>query len=162
MGEGMLTLGLGLLMLIGLAGAIIPVLPDLWLIWAAALGYGLFVGWGERGLWLFGFISLFGAAGLFSEVVVGGAGARRAGSSFLGIAAGFGLGVVGLVAAGPLGGVLGLLAGIFAVEYLRVRDADRAARATLGLGLGLGASLIVKLILGLLMIATWMVWVFWK
>jgi uncharacterized protein YqgC (DUF456 family) len=161
-GEGLLTIVLGLLMLIGLAGAIIPVLPDLWLIWVAALGYGVLIGWGARGVWLFAAVTLLGGIGILSEVVVGGAGARRAGSSFWGILAGFGLGVVGLIAAGPLGGLLGLLVGIFTVEYMRVKDADRAARAMLGMGLGLGASLIVKLILGVLMIATWLVWVFWR
>lgn len=149
-------------MLFGLAGVIVPVLPDLALIWIAALGYGLTAGWGARGLWLFAAISLFAAAGLLSEVILGGTGARRAGSSFLGILAGFALGVVGLLTAGPLGGVVGLLAGVFLVEYMRVKDAEQALKATLGMGIGLGASLMVKLLLGVLMIAAWLLWVFWR
>jgi uncharacterized protein YqgC (DUF456 family) len=161
-GEILLTAGIGLLMFFGLVGVVIPVLPDLALIWIAALGYGLVAGWGERGPWLFAAISLLGAAGLFSEVILGGTGARRAGSSFLGIMAGFALGVLGLLAAGPLGGVLGLLAGVFLVEYMRVKDAELALKATLGMGVGLGVSLVVKLLLGALMIASWLLWVFWK
>jgi hypothetical protein len=56
--------------------------------------------------------------------------------------------------------VVGLLLGTFAVEAIRLQDADKAVRAMLGMGLGYGASFAVRLILGLLMVAAWLAWVF--
>ncbi|HHH83445.1 MAG TPA: DUF456 domain-containing protein, partial [Chloroflexi bacterium] len=51
--EVLFTVLLGLGMLIGLVGVVIPVLPDIILIWLSALLYGLLVGWGDKGPWLF-------------------------------------------------------------------------------------------------------------
>ena len=39
--EVLLVFVTGLVMLVGVAGAILPILPGAWLIWLAALGYGL-------------------------------------------------------------------------------------------------------------------------
>jgi len=150
----------GLLMLVGLLGTILPVLPDLPLIWIAALSYALLVGWGASGGWLFGIISVFGVIGIFSEVWVSGAGARKGGASLLSIFAGLVLGLAGLLVGGPLGLVVGMLAGTFIMEYVRQQDVEAALRATFGMGLGYGASVLVKFALGVAMIATWVVWLF--
>jgi len=150
----------GVLMLIGLLGTVLPVLPDLPLVWIAALGYGLLVGWGDHGALLFGLISVLGVIGILSEIWVSGAGARRGGASFLSTLGGIGLGVAGLLVAGPVGLVVGMLAGTFVLEYVRHQDVDLALRATLGIGLGYGVSIVVKFMLGLVMIAVWIIWLF--
>ena len=150
----------GLLMLIGLLGTVLPVLPDLPLVWVAALGYGLIAGWGNHGPLLFGVISFLGVIGILSEIWVSGAGAHRAGASFLSTLGGIGLGIAGLLVAGPIGLVIGMLAGMFVLEYVRQQDVDLALRATLGIGLGYGVSIVVKFMLGLAMIALWLVWLF--
>ncbi len=159
MSETLTTLLAGALMLVGLLGVFIPVLPDLFLVWLAALGYGLLVGWGTWGGWLFALITLLGLVGMAAEIWVTGAGARKGGASTWGIVGGLGLGLVGLIAFPPFGGVLGLLLGVFMVEYLRHRDADQALRSTLGMGAGYGISFLVKLILALGMIGAWIIWV---
>ncbi len=156
--EVLFTVLLGLGMLIGLVGVVIPVLPDIILIWLSALLYGLLVGWGDKGPWLFAGISVLGVVGLLAEGWVSGVGARKGGASMLSILAGLGLGLVGLLAAGPLGLVVGMLLGTWLVEYLREGDPVRALRATVGLGVGYGASFVVKLALGLLMAVLWVVW----
>lgn len=153
------TILAGALMLAGLVGIFIPFFPDLILIWGAALGYGLLVGWGEWGPWLFGLITLLGALGILAETYVGGAGARVAGASYKAIAAGLVLGFIGLFILPPLGMIIGLLLGTFLVEYWRLRDWRQAGRAMLGMGLGYGASFGVKLVFGALMIGTWLAWV---
>jgi uncharacterized protein YqgC (DUF456 family) len=158
--EVVYTIMAGLLMLTGLLGTILPVLPDLPLIWIAALGYALLVGWGENGGWLFGLISVFGAIGIFSELWMSSAGARQGGASLLSIASGLVLGVAGLLVGGPLGLVVGMLAGTFIMEYVRHQDAEAALRATFGMGLGYGASILVKFALGSAMIAAWIAWLF--
>lgn len=148
-----------LVMLLGLAGVIIPGFPDIVLIWGAALGYGLLVGWGEWGPWLFGLVTLLGLVGLLTEVWVSGTGARMGGASIRAVLGGFALGVVAFFLVGPIGGVIGLLLGTYLAEFVRLQDANKAAQAMLGMGLGCGASLGIKLILGLGMVAVWIVWV---
>jgi uncharacterized protein YqgC (DUF456 family) len=158
--EVLISILAGVLMLIGLMGTVLPVLPDLPLVWVAALGYGLIVGWGEHGGLLFGLISVLGVIGILSEVWVSGAGARRGGASFVSTLGGIALGLAGLLVAGPIGLVVGMLAGTFVLEYVRHQDVDLALRATLGIGIGYGLSVVVKFMLGLAMIALWIVWLF--
>lgn len=160
MSETALTLLAGFLMVLGLIGIVAPIIPDMALMWLAALGYGLLVGWGPWGGWLFAAISLLALAGALSEVWLGSAGARVGGASFLSIAAGFVLGTIGFVLFTPIGGLVGLLLGTFLAEYWRVRDSRQAVRGTLGMGVGYGLSFLVKATLGLLIFAAWVAWVF--
>jgi uncharacterized protein len=158
--ETLVTIFLGLLMLVGLAGAIIPVLPDVVLIWAAALGYGFLSGWESGGIWLFVLITLLGLIGMVMDIWMSGLGARKGGASVKALVVGGLLGLVGMIFFTPIGGVVLLLVGMFYVEYQRLDDAEEAMRGILGLGLGYGASMGVKLIIGLGMIAAWLIWVF--
>ena len=159
MAEVIVTILVGLTMLIGLAAVFLPLLPDMLIIWIAALGYGLFTGWGAWGPWLFGLITLLGIIGAIAEIWVSSAGARHAGALAWGILGGLALGVVGLIFFTPLGGVVGLLVGTFVVEALRLKDPSQAAKAMLGMGLGYGASFGVRLVLGMAMIGAWILWV---
>ncbi len=157
--EGLLTVVAGVLMLVGLLGIFLPFVPDVLLIWGASLGYGLFVGWGESGPWLFGLITLLGLLAAAAEAWVSGAGAYKAGASPWSILAGLVGGAAGFFLLPPLGMVIGLLAGTFLAEYLRRKDARQAARAMVGMGLGYGVSFVVKLVFGLAMIGAWLIWV---
>jgi uncharacterized protein YqgC (DUF456 family) len=156
--EILVSILVGLAMLIGLAGSIIPFLPDVVLIWVGALTYGLLVGWGQSGGWLFAVISVLGLIGLLSDAWVSGAGARQGGASILTTLGGLAIGLVGLFTTGPLGFLGGILLGTFVLEYARHQDPDKALKATLGMGVGYGASFVVKFLLGLGMIAAWIVW----
>lgn len=158
MSEALITILLGLAMLVGLAGIILPVLPDVILIWGAALLYGLLVGWGKYGALLFAGISVLGLIGLLADAWVSGLGARRGGASFWSSLGGLVSGVIGLFVAGPLGLIAGMLLGIFVIEYWIHQDPDRALRAMFGMGVGYGASFIVKIFLGFVMIALWVAW----
>ena len=157
-----ITILLGLAMLVGLATTIIPAIPDLGLILISALGYGLLVGWGENGWWLFTIIVVLGLAGQAAEMVLSGMGARRGGASWLSTFGGLAAGVIGLFVFGPLGLIAGLLLGTFLLEFARHKNADEAMRAMFGMGAGYGASFVVKFLLGLVMIAVWIAWVFMK
>ena len=149
----------GLFMLIGLIGTLLPAVPDLVLIWATALGYGLLAGWGEWGPWLFAGISLLCGAGLLSELLTSGAGARIGGASIWSIVGGVAAGVILLFAAGPLGGLIALLAGVFLLEWRKGRDTRRAGQAVLGTAVGYIASFFVKFALGLACVGLWVIWV---
>lgn len=147
-------------MLAGLVGSALPVVPDLILIWPAALGYGLLVGWGESGPWLFGLITILGLAGFGMDLVGSGIGGKLGGASLPAILGGLFFGLVGLVLFPPFGAIIGLLAGTFLIELLRKREPEQALRGALGIGLGYGASYLVKILLSVAMVGAWMVWVF--
>ena len=158
--EVIVTILTGLLILIGIIGAVIPLLPDASLIWGVTLGYGLIVGWGESGPWLFAAISLMGLFGVAADVWVSSAGAKMGGASMWSVVVGFLLGIIGLFVFGPLGLFGGMAVGTYLLELIRRRKPLDALRAVLGVGLGYGASFLVKLALSIGMAGLWLVWVF--
>lgn len=158
MNQTLITFLVALAMLAGIVGSMVPVMPDVVLIWGAGLVYGLAVGWGSWGPWLFAVMTILGGLALLAEVWMSGAGARVGGASIWGILAGFALGAIGLIFFSPIGGFIGLLLGTFLVEYLRLKDRRLALKAVFGAGLGFGASFLVKLGLCLGMTGLWVVW----
>jgi uncharacterized protein YqgC (DUF456 family) len=153
------TFLVGMAMLAGLAGALIPWFPDILLIWGAGLVYGILVGWGTWGPWLFALMSVAALVGFVAEVAVSVAGARVGGASGWGILAGLMLAVVGMIVFSPLGALIGLALGMLLVEGWRQRNLRKAAAATLGAVIGWGASFLVKFSLSLWMVLLWGAWV---
>jgi uncharacterized protein YqgC (DUF456 family) len=149
----------GIVMLLGLLGVLLPLIPDLIIIWGAALAYALIVGWGESGPWLFGVITLFGVIGIASDIWVSGVGGKLGGASLKSILVGLFLGIIGFIFLTPIGGLVLLLVGTFTMEYHRLGDAEEALKGMLGVGLGYGASFGVKLLLGIVMMGLWVLWV---
>jgi uncharacterized protein YqgC (DUF456 family) len=149
-------------MLVGLVGVVVPVLPDVWLIWLAALGYGLltgFDGWigGAAMLLLTGLTVL----GIALDLALGPVAARRGGASWQAIAASLGLGLLGLLFFPPIGPLLGALIGLFGVEYYRRgENAQEAWTAVKGYLTGCGWSVALRLVIGAAMIAIWLGWLF--
>jgi len=149
----------GLAMAIGVVGTVVPLVPGLALVWAAALAYGLIEGFGTTGTAAFSLVTVFAVVGAVAGWVVparvaGAAGAARS-SILLGVAAAivgfFVLPVVGL----PVGGV----AGVYAGELQRTRDGAAAWRATRATIAGFGLAALIQFALALAMTATWVVWV---
>lgn len=165
--ETLFVLLTGLVMLVGLAGAVLPLLPGAWLIWLAALGYGLsqplfgqplFDGWigGVAMVVLTGLVAL----DLGLEYLVTGSVAAQEGVSFKAILASLGLGLVGLPFFPPLGPLVGSVAGLFLVEYFRHgRDWRQASRALVSYARGKGWSILAEVLLCLVMIGIWLGWV---
>jgi len=153
------TFLVGMAMLAGLAGALIPWFPDILLIWGAGLVYGILVGWGTWGPWLFALMTVAALVGFVAEVAVSAAGARVGGASGWGILAGLVLAVLGLIVFSPLGALIGLALGMLLVEGWRQHNLRKAAAATLGAVIGWGASFLVKFGLSLWMVLLWGAWV---
>ena len=159
MDDQAVTLLVGMAMLAGLAGTLIPWFPDLVLIWGAGLAYGVLVGWGTWGPWLFALMTVAALVGFVAEVAVSAAGARVGGASGWGIVAGLVLAVLGLIVFSPLGALIGLTLGVLLVEGWRQRNLRKAASATLGAVIGWGASFLVKFSLSLWIVLLWGAWV---
>jgi uncharacterized protein YqgC (DUF456 family) len=159
MSEILVAVLTAIVMFIGLLGALLPVIPDLIIIWGAALGYGLILGWGDSGPWIFGAITLLGLGGVVAEIWMSGVGGKIGGASFSSILVGMVLGIIGFIFLTPIGGLALLLLGTFTMEYYRLGDAEEALKGMLGVGIGYGASFGVKLLIGLLMVGLWVIWV---
>ena len=159
MDDQAITFLIGMTMLAGVAGALIPWFPDIVLIWGAALAYGVLVGWGVWGPWLFLLITVGALVSMAAELAVTAAGARVGGASGWGIVAGLALAVLGLIVFSPIGALVGLALGMLLVEGWRHRNLRKAASATAGALVGWGASFVVKFTAALWMVLLWGVWV---
>ena len=157
----------GLVMLVGLVGAVVPVLPGAWLIWLAALSYGftrplfgqtLFDGWiGGVAMVL---LTLLAATDLVLEYVITHSVAAREGVSFRAILVSLALGLVGLPFFPPLGSLVGAVGGLFLVEYFRQgRDWRKAWQGVVGYARGMGWAMAAELGLCVVMIGLWGGWV---
>ncbi|RMF46430.1 MAG: DUF456 domain-containing protein [Anaerolineae bacterium] len=149
-----------LVMALGLFGLVIPIFPGIIIIWLAALAYGLVAGFGTLGGWMFVLITLLAIGGMLVDNVLMGAGAKQGGASWLGMGVallGFFVGALVVPVVGGL--VLGPLA-LFAFEYYRHRDRDKALDTVKGLAAGWGLSFVARFGIGLVMIVLWAVWAF--
>ncbi len=149
-----------LVMLAGVAGVIVPGLPDLPLIWAAALVYGLlagFSGWVGAGAMVV--LTVLGIGGIAAELALGPVGARQQGASWAALAAGFVLGLAGLFVFPPIGPIVGALLGVFLVEYYRRKNAPEAWQVVKGYAVGCSVSVVLRGALALAMIGVWAAWV---
>lgn len=159
-------------MLVGLAGAVIPGLPGVPLIFLAALVYAYINDFVLVGGWIVALLGLFAALALAADYVATSYGARRFGASWAGTLGGAVGGLVGTVSGLLVFGVgaffgliFGTIGGVFLGEYLRRHnrqseasegdeqyrgDWRRASRAAGGVLVGYLFSSIAQLILGIL------------
>jgi uncharacterized protein YqgC (DUF456 family) len=147
-------------LLLGQAGTLIPLLPGLWIQWAAALVFGLVRGFDLTGGILFAIITILVIIGGIIDNVAMGASAKTSGASWLSIGAALVGGVLGSLIFPPLGGLILAMAGIFLVEYLRIRDLRKAWDSTRGLAVGCGWGAVLRFGFGLLVIVVWLLWAF--
>lgn len=151
------TLLVGLVMLVGLAGIVLPLLPGTALVLAAGVAWAAFVVDGGSGRWVV--VALMAAllvAGMVLKYALPGrhlAGALPRRTLVHG-AAGAGVGVVLMP---PLGLLLGGVLGVYLAEYRRAGDAREGWRSTVQVLRAVGLGLLAELAAGVLMVATWLV-----
>jgi uncharacterized protein YqgC (DUF456 family) len=159
MNETVLVIGTLVVMLIGVAGAFLPVIPDVAIIWLAGLGYGLIHGFDWIGVVALVLMAVVAVVAELSETWMTGLGARATGASLLGILVGLGLMLLGTLLTSPVAGILAGLLGMMLVEYRRHRNWKKAVASATGAAAGCGLSYVVKVGLSLVMVAMWGVWV---
>ena len=147
-------------MFIGIIGIILPIIPGVGLIWLAILAYAIGEQFITVGPFAFIFLTILGVIGVTTDIWVSQIGARIGGASnwslllglatgLLGAAAGYFVFQVGAVP----GAIVGALAGIYAAEWRRHQDTQKALQASGGWLLGCLLSGSIQLVIGLLMIA---------
>jgi uncharacterized protein len=142
----------GLLIAVGLAGAVVPLLPGIPLIFAGIWLIAAVDHYHHLGSWWLVSIASIGALGLAMDVAAGALGARRVGASpraiwgaLLGTLIGLPFAIPGLVLGPFVGAVLG--------ELSAGKSVLRSTHVGFGAWIGLIFGTIVKLVVSLIMVA---------
>ncbi len=149
-------------MIFGLAGLATVVIPGLTVIWAAALVYALVTGFDLLSGILFGVMTLLMLGGNLLDNYFMGAGARKTGASWLAIGIALAAGIVGSIAWPPFGGLVLALAGLFVVEFVRLKDWRQALESTKSMATGCGWAVVTRMGVGMIMILLWLVWIYFS
>lgn len=150
---------LGAAMLVGTFGTVVPLLPGLPIVWAAALVYALLSEPDAIGWVMFGTITVLAVLGLVAGAVLPHRRVAAAGVPRSSIVAGLICGVVGFFAVPVVGLPLGAALGIFLSEAARLNDGRAAWAATKSLLIGFGLGALVQFGVGVAMMGVWIAWV---
>ena len=146
------------IMAVGLLGLVIPIYPGVTIIWAAALIHGIATGFAVLEIWVLVVITLLMITGNLVDNLLMGGKARQAGASWLSIAGALAAGLIGTFVFPPIGGIIAAPTLLFLLEYARLRDSQESWDITKGLLTGWGLSFVARFLIGLAMIAVWVIW----
>ncbi|MFC2054607.1 DUF456 family protein [Chloroflexota bacterium] len=147
------------IMLIGLFGLVVPIFPGIFVMWLAALGYGVVTDFSTLGIILFVLISLLMVIGIVIDNIFMGVGAHQGGASWITLGVAFLVGVIGTIIFPPFGGIIAAPVAVFLLELLRFKDLRKAWLAFRGLAAGWGVSFVARFGVGVLMVTLWGMWV---
>lgn len=146
-----------LLMIVGLVGVLVPVLPGLVVVWLAGVASVLWQGTDTTGWlvawWLTGLFAL----GTLATVVLPTRRGRELGASSASFASGLLGAVVGFFVLPVAGFPIGFLAGLAIGERVRLGEWDAARRSTLAVLRAYGVGVVIELLLGVTMVGSWLV-----
>jgi uncharacterized protein YqgC (DUF456 family) len=151
----------GLVMVVGIVGILLPVIPGLLLIWAAGLWWTVADGGGPVRWTIFAVITVLLAVGMTAKYVLPARRAAARGAPLATLVVG-GIGaVVGFFVIPIIGLIVGGVLGIFLAEYVRLREAGRAWDSTRAALVAIGIGMLIELTAGLLMFGVWLlgVWI---
>jgi uncharacterized protein len=145
----------GVAILVGLVGVLLPVVPGLLLCWGAVLVWALV----ERtaAAWtVLALSSLLLATSQVVKYLVPGRRLRSAGVPWGSVAAGGALAVVGFFAIPVVGALAGFVGGVYGAERLRLRTHAAAWPSTVRALQAVGLSVLIELVAGLLIGTAWL------
>lgn len=148
-------------MLAGLAGVILPVLPGLSLIWLAGIASMFVSGW-SVGAWVTGgVLTILLVTGETAQYVLPARAGRLSGAPRSSVAAGAALGIVGFFLIPVVGFVIGGIGGVYLAERSRLGSHPEAWATTRAVLRNVGIAVVLQLAAGIVMIAAWLVHVLW-
>ena len=155
--------------LIGLLGLVMVFFPGLTVSWVGQLIWVLYVGFNKaHGSWEFGLTiaifvlnTLLMIGGSLIDNILGAKNTRDKGVPWWEILVTFLAMILGGIFLTPIGGLALALATLFLLEYYRLdKDKEKAWEATKALAFGYGTAAIIRFVICLLMIALWLLMVF--
>ena len=151
-----------LVMLVGLAGAVLPALPGTPVVFIAAVAHRLYFGDKGAAWWVLLALGLMTAFSLLLDFLATTFGAKKLGATWRGMV-GAGLGaMLGLFVFPPWGLLLGPLVGAALAEMLGGREWREAGKAGVGATLGVLAGTLGKLACCLAMIGIFTLHLLWR
>ena len=144
-------------MLVGMIGILVPVLPGLFLVWIATVGTVLVQGTDLAGWLVALLLTCLFAAGTAATILLPAREGRQGGaptSTFVLAAVGA---VVGFFVLPVLGIIVGALLGLFVGERRRLGDNREAVAATGRVLRAYGLGVLIEALIGVTMIMTWAV-----
>lgn len=153
----MTTFLVGLVIAVGVLGTVVPILPGLALIWAAALVYGLAEGFGLAGWLAMTVITVLAVGGMAAGFVMPQRAALAGGIGVRGQLIAVGLAVVGFFVIPVVGIGIGFVTGVYLVA--RRRHPERAWEVTKSTVRAMVLAAGVQFAAGILMALVWLAWV---
>ena len=150
---GLVLVGLGIV--VGLVGIVVPILPGLLLIWGSVTVWAL-VEQGAAAWIVMAIATMVAVTSQVLKYVVPGRRLRDAGVPTRGILFGTVLGILGFFVVPVVGLFLGFVAGIYLVEQLRLHNHRSAWQSTIHALRAVGLAILIELFAGLLIGATWL------
>jgi uncharacterized protein len=144
----------GLMIVIGLAGIVVPVLPGLLLVWGGVAVWA-FARTDATGWTVLALATVVAVLGSVVKYLLPGRRLRESGVPWLTIAAGTLLGVVGFFVIPVVGVVVGFVLGIFLAELQRLKTTGLAWPSTKRALAAVGFSILIELATALLVAAIW-------
>jgi hypothetical protein len=157
LGVDLVTVLAFVLLVAGVVGSVLPGLPSALFSLAGVVLYWWGTGYTDPGTLVFASLVLVGLLTAAADWFAGAVAARFGGASTRTAAIAGLVGLVLLVFLGPLGILLGSAGTVFALEYLRHRDASASALAAGAYVVGFLASAAVQAVLTLSMLLTMIV-----
>lgn len=143
-----------LMIVVGLAGILVPVLPGLVLVWAAVLLWAVVtqgaVAWVTLAL-----ATVVVALGSVVKYLLPGKRLRESGVPWRTMALGGVLGIIGFFVIPVVGVVVGFVLGVYLAELARLGHHDRAWPSTRSSLVAVGWSILIELATGLVTAAVW-------
>jgi uncharacterized protein YqgC (DUF456 family) len=160
MSDVTMTVLVAVFMIVGLAGTVVPIVPGLVVIWAAALVYGLVVGFGALGMAVMALLTILLVVGfvlgfLLPKRMADGHDVSRRSQLVALVGA-----IIGFSTIPVVGVIVGALIGLLIAEYASQGDWKRAWGATVAMAKGFGLSALVDIGLATVMLALWSIWAF--
>jgi uncharacterized protein len=141
-----------IIMLIGLLGAVLPLVPGPPIVWLGALYYAWQTGWAELSWPGLTLLLLLAVVGSTADLWMGYLGASKGGASIWATLASIVGGAVGLFVFSVPGAIIGAVGAIALVEYGRHRDWRKVMQASGGFVVGWLLATVVQIAICLLMI----------
>jgi uncharacterized protein len=151
----------GLLMVAGIVGVLLPVIPGLPVIWAAGLWWTVADGGGPVRWTVLSVMTVLLAVGATAKYVLPARRTAARGAPFATLVVGAIGAVIGFFVIPIVGLIVGFVLGIYLAELARLRAAGPAWESTRAALVAIGIGMLIELTAGLLMFAVWLtgVWV---
>jgi uncharacterized protein YqgC (DUF456 family) len=147
------------LLVVGMIGAVYPVLPGVLAIYGSFFVYGLFFGFDAFGFWFWSIQTVILLVIIVADYAVGAYGVKKFGgsrASIIGSTIGI---IIGPFVIPVAGLIIGPFLGAFIGELIIGSSPKRALKASVGALIGFFASTSMRIVLQLVMIVILIVWV---